>query len=316
MAYRLRADKDADDNFRAIAIAEIDGAIADLDDPDLSSDKKVHQSRRHCKAVRALARLYRPAMRKDKNFKAINRHFRDLARTLSAGRDAKAMLEAYDDLMKANKGAVERRDFAPIRRVLTRRKAAFHASHQAPEAAMKQARAAFDQGRGLVEAVAFCKGRRTDNVKAVEKGLKAVYKRARKEMAAAKADPAGSHEWRKWAKTHWYHCRLLQGLWPHQMAGRTELANKLGDALGKEHDLTVLNALLRADPGAFGDDKRLKRFRVLLVRRQAALRSEAQRLGAALFAEKAGAFSKRMESAAAASGGAQDRRKSRATVPA
>ena len=40
-------------------------------------------------------------------------------------------------------------------------------------------------------------------------------------------------------KDHWYQARLLCSIWPRPMKAHADVADQLGDMLGKHHDLGI-----------------------------------------------------------------------------
>ncbi|MCA8950718.1 MAG: CHAD domain-containing protein, partial [Planctomycetes bacterium] len=112
------------------------------------------------------------------------------------------------------------------------------------------------------------------------------YRRGRKALrrADATAAPERFHELRKRVKDHLYHLRLLAPICPPLLGARRELADRLADLLGDEHDLTVL-----AEYAATVDDTLTAVDRVvlaaLLERRRGELRAALRPLAEWLFAE-------------------------------
>jgi CHAD domain-containing protein len=130
--------------------------------------------------------------------------------------------------------------------------------------------------------------------KAVKPGLKREYRRGRKAFRQAQADPTTErlHEWRKRAKDHWYHLRLLQSIAPRTIKGQAKDAHLLSDLLGDDHDLALLRDQLR-DPGpAFAVD--IEPVLALLGHRRAQLQRQAMLLGDRLYAEKPRPFVRRI----------------------
>ena len=60
MAYTFKRGKSVQKNVRHIAESQVDKAIAEIDDSDLSMSDTVHQIRKRCKKLRGLIRLVRP----------------------------------------------------------------------------------------------------------------------------------------------------------------------------------------------------------------------------------------------------------------
>jgi CHAD domain-containing protein len=96
VGFRLEKDETVGSGFQRILREQTARLSEDLGaDKDL--EKAIHEVRKRCKRVRAVARLLRP------NAKALYREenaaFRDIARGLSRFRDADVRLQAFDDLV-------------------------------------------------------------------------------------------------------------------------------------------------------------------------------------------------------------------------
>ena len=286
MAYRIKAgDDDVQAAVRRIAVEQIDRALEEADDPALGFEATVHQVRKRCKKLRGLARLVRPAL---KGYGRENRAFRDAARLLSDIRDADSLIETYDALTARFDATVDRRAFGPIRARLTQGARAVR--HDADtDAALAGFRAAMAAARDRARRWRLDE----DGFDAIAGGVGKTYKRARKAMQAAWAEPtdAAMHAWRKRVKYHWYHVRLLEEMNPEMMRPRAKAADDLGDLLGDHHDLAVLEARLAEVEVGPGTD--LGAFGALLARRKAELAEEAFALGRLLLAERRKALVKR-----------------------
>jgi CHAD domain-containing protein len=129
-----------------------------------------------------------------------------------------------------------------------------------------------------------------DSFDAVAEGLERTYRRGRRDLRAARAEPSveALHEWRKRVKELWYHHTLLRALWPPVMAAAGDEAHALADRLGDDHDLAVLADWVReyteAGPELFEE----------VERRRDALQAGAFELGARLYAEKPSAYVRRL----------------------
>ena len=288
--YTLQAGETVVDGVRRIAYEQIDLAVAELHDEALGRHAAIHQVRKRCKKLRALLRVVRPVL--GKTFATENAHVRDAARRLSDLRDATALLETYDALMARVADEVDRRPFGPIRRALTLRRRAL-----AEDLDLDARVVVFlDDLHALRDRVASWP-LDAEGFAALDGGLRKTYRRGRRTMAHAYAAPSPEtfHAWRKRVKYHWYHVRLLHGLWPALMTTRGEALSHLASLLGTEHDLAVLHETLHAEPHRFGRIRHLPAFVSLLEQRRAELQAEARPLGTRLFAEKPDALSRRFE---------------------
>jgi len=77
-------------------------------------------------------------------------------------------------------------------------------------------------------------------------GLADTYRKATDAFDDAAADPAPErlHEWRKQAQYLRYQLELLQPIWPERMEELASEADKMGELLGDDHDLTLLRQVL------------------------------------------------------------------------
>ena len=83
--------------------------------------------------------------------------------------------------------------------------------------------------------------------RSLEDGLRESYAIGCKTLATIETSAprdAGLHKLRKRVKDHWYHMRLLEGLWPTVMDARINEINALTDLLGDGHDLVVVRQAL------------------------------------------------------------------------
>ena len=276
MAYRFkRGDASVQQGLRRIALRQLDratdlGAVSEI-------DQAIHEARTRCKKLRGLIRIVRPAF---EGYAEENAAIRDAARALSGLRDTAALIGTYDRLVGAHGDELDRRAFAAVRRTLTLRRKAL-VEKQDIDALISSFRAEMAAVRGRARHWRLA----GDGFDALAGGLAATYKRTRKAMAATRDDRSAEafHEWRKRAKYHWYHARLLQPIWPEAMRAHIAAAKQLGDLLGEHHDLAVFRIALTAD--GLAKPAQVDLLVGLIERRQAALETAARAVGARLLAE-------------------------------
>jgi hypothetical protein len=287
MAYRFRVDESVGDGLRRIATEQLDRALAEVGGRD--RDAAVHSMRERSKKLRALLRLVRPAF--GDAFDAENARFRDAARPLSAIRDAAALVGAYDALMDHFRAEVARRTFAPVRRALVRHRRVQPGS-KGEVAALLEAFAV--EARRAREAVAGW-ALDADGFDALGGGLERTYRHGRRAFEAAREEPADErlHAWRKRAKDHWYHTRLLRDVWAPVVQARRREARRLAALLGDDHDLAVLAGFLREEGDGFESERTRQALLGLIDRRRGELQALARPLGARLYAEPPGALADR-----------------------
>jgi CHAD domain-containing protein len=296
MSYQLEIDEPIDVGVRRIATELIDHASNWVEPATGDRHEAVHEVRKDCKRIRGLLRLIRP--RVPELYKAENASFRDAAASLSGIRDAEAALESYDALLDAFGDAVDRQALSPARRALT-----LHKQRLSEEIAdLDERLAAFGaRMRDARERVQDWPIPGDDPFQGksgfalLGPGLSKTYERGRKAMAEAYAEPSveSFHEWRKRAKYLRYHLRLLRPAWSPLLKSTRREVKRLGDLLGEDHDLAVLEDVLRT---ALGEDagERLEMIRALICERSAQLRDEARWLGRRIYAESPKAFRKRL----------------------
>lgn len=247
MGYYIEQGEKLEDAMQRIAIEQIDKAIDEINDAALERSEIVHQVRKRCKKIRGLLRLVRPGI---DFYSAENKAFRNAARRLSQARDLQAMTETYDLVMDEYEPRVKRQDFGGIRRTLTLRKQEIVSSDAMGERLCKFHAEMVDAR----QRVADWKLEKSAG-KALSKGVRKTYGRAVDAMAQAydTRSSADFHEWRKRAKYHWYHARLMKELWPEVIKPYRNEVKRVSSALGDHHDLAVLADKLRSDRQLFGD---------------------------------------------------------------
>src|SRR6056297_2922526 len=255
MSYQLQQHESLEEGLRRVAEEQIDKALAEIDDSKLSRHDTVHQVRKRCKKLRALARLVRSAFPEYQRFNTL---YRDAARELSSIRDAQAVIETFDDLLHHFDRQLDPGAFQPIRNELVARRDEAHAGVEAIDRRIARVRDTISSSRNDIEYWSL----EADGGLILGRGVKKTYRRAGKARAEAADSPTTEafHEWRKRIKYHWYHSRLLQRCWPALIKPWASEMHRLSDMLGDEHDLAVLHTMLRKGPDRFADRKRLREF--------------------------------------------------------
>ncbi|MGD8745141.1 MAG: CHAD domain-containing protein [Gammaproteobacteria bacterium] len=282
MAYSLNFEEPVTDGVIRIAREQIRAAIDVIDDSSADPDEAIHDVRRHCKLLRALVRLVRPSF---PGYRAENVWFRDIGRSLSLTRDAKATIEAMDSLTGRFHGIIHARALAPIRDRLEERRQELHAGQKLPFL-LGAAR------RDLEVAHRRCGDWRftAEGFEAVAGGLEKTYRRARRRMYDSRRDTStlNLHQWRKRTKYHRYHLKLLRQLWGPVLNTLEKEAHALTDYLGDDHDLAVLSSILLDEPARFGHPQMLRPLFGLIRWRRAELQKAAFPQGARLFSTPPG----------------------------
>jgi CHAD domain-containing protein len=282
MGYHIRRDEDVRDALRRVAAEQIDRGIREIENPTIDRHEVVHSLRKRCKKLRGLLRLFRPLL--EQVFEQENAFFRDLARGLSFVRDAQALIEAYHGLLVEFSDQVDPVQLSPLGNQLTHslEEAAGNATQMS--ARLESVAEQLNQARQRVAVWNV----HAEGFEAVAPGLIKNYRQSRKSMRRAYAESRSEdfHEWRKRVKYHWHHARLLRNISPRLLKPHRRMADELGQWLGQEHDLAVLNNRILQDPQGFGTAEQRELAMNLIAQRQEHLRMRAKWLGQRLFAEK------------------------------
>ena len=290
MSYQFTSDdKSVQAAVRRVALDQIDAAIAEIDDAELPREKAVHQVRKRCKKLRALVRLIRPGFA---DYARENAAFRDLARTLGGVRDQDVLIETCNKIGAHYGKDADAEALEAVQSALLAEK-----QDAAKYAALDERLAAFRDGMLQARQRAQCWIIEGDGFAALSTGLQKTLKQAASAMATARYEPAADHmhEWRKHMKYHWYHARLLRGIWPATMQAHVEAASELADLLGDHHDLTVLRERLTKHPERYGGFDAARMVEKLAARREEQLAGKIFRRGALLLAERPKALARRWE---------------------
>lgn len=243
MPYRLQAGTPVSRQLSGIVQEELEAALGSLsgDAPDAEA---IHDARRRVKRVRAILRLLewelgRPGDR-------LTRKLRRGAHALAAMREADANLESLAALQQRWGAALTQAVANRVRRGLESRT---RESRAEAGDSLATARTQLASVRARAPALVAKAARR----QAVEDGAVRAYGRARRVLATLRPDAADAdfHLWRRRLKEHYYHIRLFEGLHPAPRA-RARALNRLEEALGDDHNLTILADLLLADPRRYG----------------------------------------------------------------
>jgi CHAD domain-containing protein len=240
----------------------------------------VHGARKEIKKLRAILQLVRG--KTGRGAKALRR----AARRLAAARDARATLKAFEKLPAA-----------PER---------FPEIHAALQKNCRRETRRFRDKDSVARAQRILRkaGRCINNLKikgagwaAVEAGLRRTYRRGRQagNLAGREPSPENLHAWRKQVKNLWCHLRLLCPEWPPAVRAMTGQIEQLGDQLGDDHDLFLLQQFVTDHcDGKIAEAKALNQ---LIASRRKKLRASALKLGDRLYARTPAAVCAQLQNA-------------------
>lgn len=290
MAYRFQRQESIDDGVRRIVSEQVEKAIGELKDESMDRAEAIHQVRKRCKKIRAVVRLIRPE--NESLYKQENAIFRDLAGDVSALRDLDVMIGTLDGLAKDVPRDAQG-SYEAIRKVLLGRREkltgkdsvsseALEALHRSLKDSLERVADWNINGRGFA---------------GLRKGLKKTYSRGRTAMSRAYDEGTSEsfHDWRKRAKYHWYHVRLLENVWKRPMRARAKVLCNLGNDLGVDHDFAVLKEVILSQSEWFGRYDPIHSILSLIDHHRELLEEAVLPLGKHLYAEKPEGFVKRMQ---------------------
>ena len=244
----------------------------------------VHEARKSFKRVRALLKLARDELPRDVYEREVER-FREAGRRLSGARDSQVLLQTLDGICERFVQDVPASNFSTLRETLASELRAAEQSSgegaEATEAVLKDlslARRSLPEWR--------C---RHSRVEALVGGLERIYRRGRRALDTAAADPGDEHfhEVRKRTKELWHAAEILSAAAPKQMAKLARRAHRLSELVGDDHDLAVLAARVRERDDLFVDAAEQASLQTLIARRRSKLQRQALSLGARVYGSKA-----------------------------
>jgi CHAD domain-containing protein len=281
MPFRFKKSESPAKAVRRVCRERVGAALDCLRRPERPA--AVHGARKEIKKLRAIFRLLRGEISLGTYRKGV-KALRAAADCLAATRDSRVMLKAVEKL--AGRSA---RKFAGIETALRE-----HARREARQFRRNDSVA-------LAERLLRKTHRRVGDLKikasgwtAIAPGLKQSYQRGREacRLVRKKSAPENFHDWRKHVKDLWYYFCLLKPVSPAAMRAMTDELELLGEQLGEDHDLFLLQIFIAEHCAAqTGEVTALAR---LIESRQQRLRRAALKLGSRLYAETPAKFCRRL----------------------
>jgi len=233
----------------------------------------VHGVRKEIKKLRAIFRLVRAADARGAYRKAA-KGLRRAAGRLAATRDARVRFRAFAQL--AGRHAARR--FPVLQKALLKDCRRESRRFRAAASVARAERALRKTGRRVAGLKFTASG-----WAAIGPGLVQSHRRGQQAGRRARQEPSPKnlHEWRKEVKTFWHQLRLVCPKWPAAVRKLTEQLERLGELLGDEHDLALLQQFVTehapvAEAAALDP---------LIAARRKKLRGAALKLGARLYAK-------------------------------
>ena len=277
MPFEILAGEPLPEAFERMAIEQLSASRAIAEGGQTDADEIVHQIRKSLKRVRALVQMLRKA-NPPSGFEAERVALRDLARRLSAIRDSAVMIETIDALMTGKAG---RAAYGDLR------------EHFVDEHARLSV--TFFEDRGMLGEVALELQRLEARVPlwtafpnefdSVGRSVELIYKKGRSRFDKAQRLESARHfhDWRKWAKYLWFVCQVFTPIEPRRLEGLADALDRLGDALGKEHDLYNQSVLVKGRADVL---RAIERKRQKLQRRALSIGREVYSVSPETFGEE------------------------------
>ena len=273
MSYRIAPGKPLAAEIVRVAEKQYARAIEILRHQPDGPHEAIHDARKRFKRLRGLFRLVRDAA--PKFCAEENARVRDIAATLSAVRDATALVEAMDHLLASEATAENHDPLFAIRARLAARRDSIVSAEIGLEAKIAAAIAACEDGVAALGKLRLPRGK-ASAIAVLANGFADNYGRAVEALATA-TDSGHAEDWhelRKRIKYHRMHVQLMSPAWPGDMGLRSEIADLAGEALGDDHDLAGLEALIAADPDAIGSEAEIAILRTVMAARSAELHEQ------------------------------------------
>ena len=217
---------------------------------------------------------------------------RDTAARISEFRDAFAIIATFDELKKKYRDEAGGTGLASIRQGLARRKRESAREEDTGPVVKAAAEALLKTSKRVAKWHL-----KSEGFDAIGPGLEETYRAGRRALAAARKDGSAEnfHQLRKRVKDHWYHVRLLEGLWAEMMDAYEKSLKDLETWLGEDHNLTVLRDKITAEPAFYGKQQDIALAFDLISRYQKELREKVLPLAERIYEEKPREFTRRIK---------------------
>ncbi len=292
MDSKLKQKESGTHGARRITRRRIKSALRTLR-PSQSDDTSIHAARKELKKARATLRLLRDAVGR-KTYKKENAALRDAARPLSAARDGRVLLDALNSLVEYSGASAAKLPLSGFKQALTRRRVQARKRVLGKPGPLRHARKSLRKLRSRSDD--WHVGQHGWSV--LGAGLKRTYTKGRDALRRARARPTNEnlHEWRKQTKYFWHQLQLFEPLAPEShVADSADLAHKVEDFLGEDHDLAVLSERAEEARDAFPNAASREALLTLIERYRAGLQEKAFQLGLRLYEERPAVFTGRIE---------------------
>jgi len=279
--------------MQRITVDLLGRAISDLRPREQAPfDPGIHAARKKMKRLRGILRLARDQIGRE-TYRNANVVLRNTARSLSPVRDSWVLVETVREIRQRYADLLDEQTFTTTESWLLDR-------HHRQRSLVT--------GQTITSAVANLSTARRrfavypiedvldDEYASIAPGIGRVYRRGRRgfRRAAASRRTADLHEWRKRVKYLRYQMETLIPMQRMLIAAQSSELDTLGEILGDDHDLAVLEEVLLFHPDACPDGRERWLLVALIYENRTLLQAQATRMGRALYGESTGAFVSRI----------------------
>ncbi|NNH57459.1 CHAD domain-containing protein [Rhizobium laguerreae] len=294
MAYRIRPDADFTEAFRKVAIEQLEHAVTVLEKRPDGAHEAIHSFRKNLKRLRS---LYRLVAREVPDFQTHeNARLRDAAHSLSAIRDAAALIGTGQYLQHSARGNEENEALGRIVNILEGRRESMAEAESGLEQRRTETSDALKEAIAALDEVSFNGGHRK-NARMLAKSWRRTARKAKAALAACHGEASADdfHTLRKRTYDYRLYHALLRDVWPGAMKAKRDAAKELVEDLGHIHDLTVLSELVESEPQLFTRNDDLAHLLDIIIFRQQEDRRQALIKAEAVFADDADEEAQRIE---------------------
>jgi CHAD domain-containing protein len=275
--------------LRELVSRELSAVAGTLRQRSALDEEIVHEARKSLKRARACLRLLRKATGKPFYFHQ-NAQLRDAARPLGHIRDSHVLMERTNSLLEDEKNPRRRTVLMKLRREIDRNRRKMH-DEARREGTLEKSALIIEEAARRIKAQRIA----TTNGHEVESGIKRIYRKGRAALEAAISNRTDDnlHEFRKQTKYMGHAIKVLAPEAHDTLAKFIERVDAIGDDLGGDHDLVVLQIKIGGATVSIGTTQ------LKLLARINSLRTDLQRSalkqGKRLYKYKAGRFLKRLQ---------------------
>jgi CHAD domain-containing protein len=250
MPFSIRPDRAFKSEFRKVARRQLRHAIDTLNERPKGLDDAIHQARKRLKRVRSLYRLVSAEVPRFADRE--NQRLREIATSLSALRDAAALVETASYLHDHARDDDEAEAIGRIVLSLGARRDQIAAAHPDLEAVVPDTITALKKAIKALDDLKLKGGHRRHG-RVLARGWDDTIRKARKALAACegKVSAEAFHTLRKRTQDYRAYHMLLSPLWPAAMAAKYDVASGLIELLGRVYDLELLCDLVETEHHLF-----------------------------------------------------------------